>query len=453
MSFYVNNNYENLGYKYVYLLPLLFTIVSFIKMIWTPKGVIIAVIDCIYFVRLVLINFMVVYSGWYEGRSTLSPALENYKMSIFLLLAEYIIINIYYVIIIRKNDINLRNRNLELKIEKDNVKDYVYLMFILINVIMVYFNRDNISILGIGQSDNAQVMGGDEASSLSTLISISMYVAKYIVLGFIIRYFYRKYLINQSNLYVLNSVVIVLLINMIFIGHNRMDAMLPIISSLILLNYLYRKKMVIFNVIMVGFAILALYFISILRNTFQYNITNDINSLITDYLQVYFGGIYNIALSLEISNLNNNSNFITFLYDLVRPFLGLNFLWRSETVQMSTTLFNFRIFGKYDHVTQIIPLVGQFYLVFGALAVVIAPLIIMLLLKFFLKILKGSNFIDSIIIIPIVIRLCFTFFQNISIFINEMSSLIIIYGFLRLVTYFVKQVTNKETSKYKEETI
>lgn len=47
----------------------------------------------------------------------------------------------------------------------------------------------------------------------------------------------------------------------------------------------------------------------------------------------------------------------------------------------------------------------------------------------------------------------FYIFQNISIFINEMSSLIIIYGFLRLVTYFVKQVTNKEASKYKEESI
>ncbi|MCE5090379.1 hypothetical protein [Staphylococcus devriesei] len=421
-------------------------------MIWTPKGVIIAVIDCIYLVRLVLVNFMVVYSHWYEGRATLSPAIESYDKAIYLLIIEYIVINILYYLIIKNDDINFNNRNLKLRLENDNTKDFIYLIFIIINILLVFFNRDNISFLGIGQDDNSQIMG-DEASSLSTLISISMYVAKYIVLGFIIRYFYQKYLINKSYIYIISSVVMVLLINMIFIGHNRMDAMLPIIASLILLNYIYGKKMIIFNVVMAGFAILALYSISLLRGTFQYNITNDVNSLITDYLQVYFGGIYNIALSLEIGNLNPNSSLITFLYDLVRPFLGLNFLWRSDNVQMSTTLFNFRIFGRYDHVTQIIPLVGQFYLLFGVLAVLIAPLIVISLLKIFLKFLKGSYFIDSIILIPIIIRLCFTFFQNISIFINEMSSLIIIYGFLRLITYIIKQMSTDSVSEYKEEII
>lgn len=70
--------------------------------------------------------------------------------------------------------------------------------------------------------------------------------------------------------------------------------------------------MMIFNVIITVFSVLALYFISVLRNTFEYSITNDIPSLVTDYLQVYFAGIYNIALSLEISDLNSNNNFLTF---------------------------------------------------------------------------------------------------------------------------------------------
>ena len=82
--------------------------------------------------------------------------------------------------------------------EKDAAKDFIYILFIFINILFVYFNRDNLSVLGIGQAESTQQIG-EEASSLSTLFSVSMYVAKYILLSFVIRYFYRKYKINHSN--------------------------------------------------------------------------------------------------------------------------------------------------------------------------------------------------------------------------------------------------------------
>ncbi|WP_220452669.1 hypothetical protein [Staphylococcus cohnii] len=222
-----------------------------------------------------------------------------------------------------------------------------------------------------------------------------------------------------------------------------MDAMLPIITSLLLLNYLYGKKMFVFNGIMVLFSIAAIYSISILRGSFEYSITNDKNALITDYLQIYFGGIYNIALSIEASSFNNNE-FLVFFYDLVRPFLGLNLLWRSDEIQMSSTIFNIRIFGTDEHTTQIIPLLGQFYMPFGYLGVVIAPLLISLLLRFFLTRLYKSYIIDSVILIPILIRLCFSYFQNISIFINEMSSLLIIFLGLKFMVLIFRNINEKK---------
>ncbi len=423
----------------------MYALVSLAKLIWTIKGVIILIIDMVYFARMVVISFMVVYSGWYEGRSVLSPTIDSYHTAIYLLMFEFVFVNVFYYIIVKSKDINFKNDNLQLKFRKNEVKDKVYIAFIILNVIFIFLNKQNISILGIGQS-NGEELVLDE-NMFTTFMSISLYVAKYILIGFTIQYFYNSYKFNNSYIYICFSVLIILLINTVFIGQNRMDALLPIITSLLLLNYLYRKKMLIFNGLIVVFSIASIYFISILRNTFAYNITENKLSLTTDYLQVYLGGIYNIALSLEIDNLNSNNDFLVFFYDLIRPFLGLNLLWRSDTMQMSSTIFNFRIFGTEGHVTQIIPLIGQFYLPFGVFGVIIAPLIISTLLRLFLKHLKESYIIDSVIIIPIVIRLCFTFFQNVSIFINELSSLIIIYILLRCMSYILNKNVNKFTER------
>ncbi|WP_192945194.1 O-antigen polymerase [Staphylococcus cohnii] len=342
---------------------------------------------------------------------------------------------------VKSKDISLKHKNLKLKINKDETKDKVYIFFLLFNIILLVLNRENISILGIGQSttNNLEL----EESMLTVLMSISLYISKYILIAIIIRYFYNLYKYKKNYMYIIYSILFVLFINMIFIGDNRMDAMLPIITSLLLLNYLYGKKMFVFNGIMVLFSIAAIYSISILRGSFEYSITNDKNALITDYLQIYFGGIYNIALSIEASSFNNNE-FLVFFYDLVRPFLGLNLLWRSDEIQMSSTIFNIRIFGTDEHTTQIIPLLGQFYMPFGYLGVVIAPLLISLLLRFFLTRLYKSYIIDSVILIPILIRLCFSYFQNISIFINEMSSLLIIFLGLKFMVLIFRNINEKK---------
>ncbi|WP_210123891.1 MULTISPECIES: O-antigen polymerase [unclassified Staphylococcus] len=435
-------NYSNQGYDVIYILPVTFAFISIFKVFFTPKGILIIIIDMIYFVRLVLINFMVVYSGWYEGRSLFSPLVESYHQAIYLLAIEYIFVNVFYYILVKTKDINLKNKVLKLKIEKDEIKDKVYIFFLLFNTLLILLNRQNISFLGIGQSSSNSI--GLDENMLTTLMSISLYVSKYILIGFVIRYFYSKYVKNNNFKYLLYSNFFVLLINMVFIGDNRMDALLPIITSLLLLNYLYGKKMWAFNGIIIFFAICALYLISIIRGTFEYKITSNTNSLITDYLQIYFGGVYNIALSLEATNLNSNNGFLVFLYDIVRPFLGLNFLWRSDVMQMSSTLFNIRIFGSDGHITQIIPLIGQFHMAFGYLGVVIGPLFISLLLRLFLNNLHKTYIIDSIIIITILIRLCFSYFQNLSIFINEMSSLLIIFIVLQIIIYVFRNITQNK---------
>ncbi|WP_204189565.1 oligosaccharide repeat unit polymerase [Mammaliicoccus sciuri] len=437
VTIYVIQNVNHTGYKYLFILPLFYALIMTIRVIYTPRGFVIKIIDLIYFIRFILLSFMVVYSGWYEGRSSFPPLNSSFDKAIFYMLFEYLIINVFYYLFLKKYDVDTLRTNLDLKV-LDHSKDTIYKLFIVINILFLFIVFDNVSFLGIGHKDTT-----DNQSQLVTLLTISIYISKYLVMGYIIRYFYMKYKSKNNKVYLFYTVFWILIISSIFVGNNRMDAILPILSTFILLNYLYKNKMRIYNLIISFFMFISIYIISILRNTFDYKITGSISGLITDNIQVYIAGVYNVALSLEVHSISEKNEFLTFFYDLIRPFLGLNLLWRSETIKTSSELFNFKIFGVSNHVTQIIPLIGQFNHAFGWLGIPISVAVITILLIIFLRILRGIYIIEAMLILPLIIRLCITFSQNISIFINELSSIIIIFSILKLVSIFLAKMSKR----------
>ncbi|PTK14321.1 hypothetical protein BUZ72_12605 [Staphylococcus saprophyticus] len=437
VTIYVIQNVNHTGYKYLFILPLFYALIMTIRVIYTPIGFVIKIIDLIYFIRFILLSFMVVYSGWYEGRSSFPPLNSSYDKAIFYMLFEYLFINVFYYLFLKKYDVDTLRTNLDLKV-LNHSKDTIYKLFIVINILFLFIVFDNVSFLGIGHKDTT-----DNQSQLVTLLTISIYISKYLVMGYIIRYFYMKYKSKNNKVYLFYTVFWILIISSIFVGNNRMDAILPILSTFTLLNYLYKNKMRIYNLIISFFMFISIYIISILRNTFDYKITESISGLITDNIQVYIAGVYNVALSLEVHSISEKNEFLTFFYDLIRPFLGLNLLWRSETIKTSSELFNFKIFGVSNHVTQIIPLIGQFNHAFGWLGIPISVAVITILLIVFLRILRGIYIIEAMLILPLIIRLCITFSQNISIFINELSSIIIIFSILKLVSIFLAKMSKR----------
>lgn len=437
VTIYVIQNVNHTGYKYLFILPLFYALIMTIRVIYTPRGFVIKIIDLIYFIRFILLSFMVVYSGWYEGRSSFPPLNSSYDKAIFYMLFEYLFINVFYYLFFKKYDVDTLRTNLDLKV-LNHSKDTIYKLFIVINILFLFIVFDNVSFLGIGHKDTT-----DNQSQLVTLLTISIYISKYLVMGYIIRYFYMKYKSKNNKVYLFYTVFWILIISSIFVGNNRTDAILPILSTFTLLNYLYKNKMRIYNLIISFFMFISIYIISILRNTFDYKITESISGLITDNIQVYIAGVYNVALSLEVHSISEKNEFLTFFYDLIRPFLGLNLLWRSETIKTSSELFNFKIFGVSNHVTQIIPLIGQFNHAFGWLGIPISVAVITILLIVFLRILRGIYIIEAMLILPLIIRLCITFSQNISIFINELSSIIIIFSILKLVSIFLAKMSKR----------
>ncbi|TDM14916.1 hypothetical protein [Macrococcus bovicus] len=349
---------------------------------------------------------------------------------------ELIVVLISYIILLRKKDFDIYKVDFRFR-HISPALNQVFVIFIIISILLSPLIIDHITFLGIGEQKKL-----NELSITQTIIFFMLYLSKFLLIGQTINFFYIKYNQKPLNRYLLITIILVLVINSIFIGLNRMDVVLAISSALIILNNLYKKKMKVYNYLIFTFLLISLYIISLGRATFSYQITSNKLALLTDYLQIYFAGIYNVALSLDISIYIKQNVYITFLYDVIRPFLGLNMLWRPETLLTSTELFNQRIFEN-NQVSQIIPLLGQFYLPFELLSVFIYPILIMLIIRYFLQKVFDNNLTYSMILIVIVLRAIITIFQNLSIFINELSSLIILLSSIVLFKNLLLKVSNK----------
>ncbi|WP_462420284.1 O-antigen polymerase [Salinicoccus sp. Marseille-QA3877] len=407
-------------------------------MSWSgSKKIVINLIYFLYFLRFVVLNFMVVYTGWYTGRGHMPPAESSYDMAVALMGVEFILINIFYFLFLKDMDINLYRTKLNLKLNHP-FREFVYMLFIIFTILVSPLVFHELSFLGLGVDENV-----GESNQLQNLIFFCVYISKYLLIGFALSYFYKQYSKSRHGLYVFFSVVFVLAVNSIFIGVNRMDVILPFVASFLVLNYLYKRKMILYNFISVFFLVTSLYLISQIRGTFEYRIVEDTAAFITDNLQVYMGGVYNVALSMELDPLSNQNPILTLLYDIVRPFLGLNLLWRSDTLETSTVLFNERIFGE-GHVSQIIPFVGQFHYAFGIVGNLFSVILFTATLYILLKYLKGTYLFTSLIIIVIMLRMLITPLQNISIFINEFSSIILIFVSLNIYAFLIRTGVENE---------
>src|SRR5699024_9086318 len=252
-SIFVFFNYIHYGYEYSFLLPFLFGVMSLIISHRHNNGVVLHLIYIIYFIRFVLLTFMVTYSGWYTGRATYAPSESSFDYAIFLMAMEFLMFNFCYFVFLKKLDFNLYKNEIKFTFNHP-IKEFIFLLFIIGSILLSPMIMSQISFLGIGIDERVEVQ-----NQFQTLIFFCVYVSKYLLIGISINYFYKKYLKMQNNLYILGSVIIVFLLNSIFIGSNRMDFVLPFISSFLVLNYFYKHKMIIFNFLSLVFLTLSLY--------------------------------------------------------------------------------------------------------------------------------------------------------------------------------------------------
>ncbi|WP_249745459.1 capsule biosynthesis protein CapI [Mesobacillus boroniphilus] len=433
-SIYIAYNVNKSGYELLFMLPLVYgcVFVFFISPILFKKfNMFIAVFSLVTFTRYVILPILIVFSGWYGGRSSVPPAASSYDLALKLMSFELLVVSIVIYFLFKK----LSNKN---EFSKTIVKlpnnKFVYLLFIFVSFLLLGLSPNALTTFSfIIPSENMMDLG--EGSSLETLTTYFLITSKYIIFLLMMSYCYKKYVISSKKKYIWLSFLIVLLNILILFGDNRSDFIITAIVSLFLLYKLYPKQSKIPIIIVIITIIIVTAFITSHRNTVTYTRGDNPMVDITDTLQVYLGGPYNVAIAIETARLfPESSTPINLVYDLLRPAMGFNLILKHvDGFEFTNYLFNYRLFFS-DHVSQIMPIIGQGYYYFGF---VFSPLLIIgfiILVYYLIKSIQRQNRIELIFFLSIPItRLGFAMGQNAGILINDTTFFL----FLNLLVFYL----------------
>ncbi|MEN2665773.1 hypothetical protein [Listeria aquatica] len=101
VCFYVHNNVNFVGYEPLYLLPLLYTIlfpIALAPFLFKRFNIFLIVFTGISFARYVILPFLIVYTGYYGGRSPEPPLAESLHKAIYLMMYELVAIALTIIV-------------------------------------------------------------------------------------------------------------------------------------------------------------------------------------------------------------------------------------------------------------------------------------------------------------------------------------------------------------------
>ncbi|MFC5604807.1 O-antigen polymerase [Sporosarcina koreensis] len=416
------------GYKSLYLLPLSLIIIMIPTFFYLYIGILENIFLTIYFIvsffRYSLLPYLIAKYNIYSGFSSVSPKQVSVELAIKLMSYELVITSLVIIFIVKviinksapaKGKVIITTRN-----------NYIYYLFIGFSLILLVLFPEARNFFSFVVKKQGTVH--DQSSLIYLAVTMILVTAKNLLFVLIIGFFHRKYLISNSKRYVILAVLITTTNIMVFYGENRADLLITAISSLLLFGVLFKrygKYLIILFLIMFPllFSSLTEY-----RNYNGFSSTQEEGEKLANNIQVYAGGPYNVAISIEAKEYYATSSETNFLYEFFRPFIGLNILLKNSDYITSSEIFNYRIFYE-NNVTQIIPIIGQGYYYFGF---VFSPLIsiIFICISFLIyKIMKKEMSIISYYFLTIsLIRLGFMMGHNSLILINELSyNLLIIF--------------------------
>lgn len=445
-SYYILNNVNHNGYELLFVLPILFGLMFALFLLPTMlrlNNIYIYAFIIISYVRYVVSPFLITYTGLYEGRSLVSPMYSSIEVALKLMMYELIIVSLAHWIVFKnyKNENNKITNNECQKTYSSN--NFVYILFVtLIFGISLIFpvSLQSFNFFSIAPS----YIKVHELNSFNLLIFYSLIVSKFIIFVLIIKRLHLQYQLNKNLIYPFLS-FIWLVINLgIIYGNNRADYVVTSIASILIFNYLFPKYGKIFILPLVLIFGIVLSGINSFRNHASYSGELDWIKDLAYTLQIYLAGPYNVAISYEVSLINESSrNLLNLMYELLRPLFGINVLMQNIDYQTTVEFFNQRIFFT-EQISQIIPMIGQGYFYFGFVFSPIFSVLFIFLVKTLMNIKEKSNdlVLKFFLLVPI-IRLSFLTSQNSVILINDISFFLSIFI---MVYYFNKKISLQKFS-------
>ncbi|MCA1026258.1 capsule biosynthesis protein CapI [Cytobacillus kochii] len=433
ISVFVAYNVAHPGYRNLFLLPLIYGVVYviFISPIRRRlNNIFIHVFIAVSFTRYVILPLLITMTKYYGGRSTIPPLSESFHSAIYLMSYELIIVSLFTFIIFKnyKKPSNRLN-----KVLKPPSSIFIYILFISLSFGMTtLFPQALKSFSFLKVSDDFRDFG--QGPLFVTLLTYCLVIAKYLIFIIILNLLNKKFTSSGNKFYIFLSFLLVLFSISIYFGDNRADFIITAIASILLFFKLYPQVIKRSLIPFLLSILLVTSFINDQRNHASLSGGEDKLLDVTSTLQIYLGGPYNVAIAIEAAHLNEGERKLWHLgHELLRPVLGLNLILKEIDIKPSSTFFNERIFFS-DHVSQIIPIIGQGYFYLGFLFSPIIMILYLLLVKYFIKIQDNHNRIDMYFFLSIPIaRIGFAMGQNGSILANDISFFLLLF----IIIYYI----------------
>lgn len=393
------------------------------------------------FIRYVVTPLLIVLGGRYDGRSSVTPSTDSFILAFVLMIFELLVCSI---------TIWLLNRKLGKLKKNDGKQDIifpkhwiVYAIFIGITLVMAILRPNNLNAFSF-IFPNENLLNYDDFDTLDQIVIMCLSVSKNLLALMILSFCYKKRESGGGLFWVIISFVIIILNSAVYFGTNRFDFLLNLTASTILFCMLYKKFKRFAIIVMAIFGVVGFLLITQARNL-RGAIDNDNEFYQTaDLAQMYFGGPYNVAIAIETADeYPEGRNIKTVVYDCTRSVLGLNIIVRNMNgVELSSYYFNRRIFNN-SHSSQIIPMIGEGYYLFGAIFSPVLDIIFIMIAYCLKKSKKGLNIEIGFFFIITLVRLGFINCQSATIQLNDMSFNL----FLPLVLAFLNGMIKTDRNK------
>lgn len=349
------------GYDYLFLHPFVYSICFFLILhkgfLFKPFRPFLFVFTLITSFRYVLLPLLVVLSSHYGGRSPVEPLELSYQNAILIMLWELIACTFLIIFLEKLSKKYVSN---ERKVFEINSKSYGYILFSILILLLLVLNPR--ALLYINFVFPSLLDEDSQPDFLINLIVYCFLIAKVLIIIFLIKFIYKRKK-NYSYYLILGLIFLNIII---YWGTNKSDILMAGIASALLFYQLYNKR-AFKSLVFFG---LSLIFVLSTVNTFRdtQKLSGGDNSLLdkADSMQVYTGGVYNVAIALETKKYYPEATgWDVLFFDIFRPMIGPNLILKNYDQIYSNIYFNNRIWTNVDRRSQIIPMVGQANLFLG----------------------------------------------------------------------------------------
>lgn len=435
MVFILNNH---AGYSYLFLHPFVYAISFFLvfykSLIFKPFRPFLFVFTLIGFFRFVLLPLFTVFSGYYSGRSPAEPLDSSYQAAIFLMTWELIACTAFIIFLENFQKKYLYSEQKEFILKN---KNYIYLIFIIFAFVLVLLNPK--ALLYINFVVPSILEADIEVDFLTNLTVYFFLIAKVMLVLIIL-----KKCKNKNNLYTYLIAIVAITLNiMIFWGTNKSDILIAGLASVLIFYRLYGNRSIKTLLILGFLTLLIMGVVDSERDTQTVSGGQDKWIDRTDKVQVYTGGVYNVAIALETKEYYPESTeFEVLMFDIFRPMIGPNILLKDKVQNYSNIYFNNRIWTYIDRRSQIIPMIGQANLFFGYIFAPLFSIIFIYIAYLLERIYFITRSIEVYYFVSLgLIRLGFLFGQNTMNMINDLSmNLFLFYLIYTLNRMFLKSI-------------